>query len=69
MNSNANGDPYKTCQNRRCNGNGSASHLTKDYRNGGYGRNVNSAGSFTNLKRKAYQRDPEGSKTWEKMKE
>ena len=68
MNANANGDPNKTCQNRRCNRNGFASHLTKNCRNGGYGSNANS-GSFTNLKRKAYQKDPEGSKTWEKMKE
>ena len=68
INANANGDPNKTCQNRRCNGNGFASHLTKDCRNGGHGSNANS-GSFTNLKRKAYQKDPEGSKTWKKMKE
>ena len=68
MNANAYGDPNKTCQNRRCNGNSFAGHLTKDCRNGGYGSNANS-GSFTNLKQKSYQKDPEGSKTQEKMKE
>ena len=53
----------KTCQNRRCNGNGFASHLTKNCRSSGYGSNANSK-IFTNLKRKAL-----GSKTWKKMEE
>ena len=59
MNANANGDPNKTCQNRRCNRKGFANHLAKDCKKSSYGSNA-SSGTFTNLKRKAYQKDPEG---------